>query len=94
MSPTNEPRSGRDHSSDVANDPVQRLDRPQRCRKLRHDHAADEEVADELAIGPGSPVWLVESLNKDAATDAPIYLTERWIRADAIRLVFDARRPR
>lgn len=52
--------------------------------------AAADEVADELGIGLGSPVWLVESLNKDAATDTPIYLTERWIRADAIRVVFEA----
>ncbi|SEE49898.1 GntR family transcriptional regulator [Jiangella alba] len=52
--------------------------------------AADGEVADELAIGPGAPVWFVESVNQDAATATPVYLTERWIRADAIRVVFEA----
>lgn len=51
--------------------------------------AAGEEVADELGIGQGDPVWLVVSLNEDAASGRPVYLTERWIRADAIRVVFE-----
>ncbi|MFC4005359.1 GntR family transcriptional regulator [Prauserella oleivorans] len=52
--------------------------------------AACEEVADELAIDPGAPVWFVKSLNTDEATGAPVCLTERWIRADAIRVVLEA----
>ncbi|TDE15999.1 GntR family transcriptional regulator [Jiangella asiatica] len=63
---------------------------PARSRVRASMEAAGEEVADELAIGLGAPVWLVESLNKDATSGAPVYLTERWIRADAIRVVFEA----
>ncbi|OLT38764.1 hypothetical protein BJF85_08860 [Saccharomonospora sp. CUA-673] len=51
--------------------------------------AAPDEVADELAIDPGAAVWFVKSLNTDRVSGTPVCLTERWIRADAIRVVFE-----
>jgi DNA-binding GntR family transcriptional regulator len=54
---------------------------------------AQGEVADELGLDVGSAVWFVESLNRDGAEGPPVCLTQRWIRADAIRVVFEAGPP-
>lgn len=52
--------------------------------------AADKGVAEELGMDVSAPVWFIESLNMNAATGFPLYLTERWVRADAVRVVFEA----
>lgn len=52
--------------------------------------SAEPEVSDELALDLGDPVWYVESMNRDGAEGGPICLTQRWVRADALRVVFEA----
>ncbi|MBL7495014.1 GntR family transcriptional regulator [Frankia sp. CNm7] len=47
------------------------------------------ELADELGTSPGDPVWYVESLNEDAETGRLLCFTQRWLRADAIRLIME-----
>lgn len=62
---------------------------PERASSRASIEAASDEVAAELECSGGDPVWLVESLNRDAATGRLLCFTQRWIRADAIRVVFE-----
>jgi DNA-binding GntR family transcriptional regulator len=62
---------------------------PQRASSRASMEVASAEVAEELECGQGDPAWLVESVNRDARTGRMLCFTQRWIRADAIRVVFE-----
>ncbi|MFF2272947.1 GntR family transcriptional regulator [Agromyces sp. NPDC058136] len=62
---------------------------PERASSRASIEIASDEVATELDCTTGDPVWLVESVNRDAATGRLLCFTQRWIRADAIRVVFE-----
>ena len=62
---------------------------PQRAWSRASAEVADPETARELGCGVGDPVWLVESLNVDGPTGRPLCFTRRWMRADAVRLIFE-----
>lgn len=51
--------------------------------------SADEVVTEELGLDLGDPVWYIESMNRDGADGPPVSLTQRWVRADAMRVVFE-----
>lgn len=52
--------------------------------------AADDAVIDELGLDLGDPTWYVESVTVAESDRRPLFLSRRWIRADAIRVVFEA----
>lgn len=62
---------------------------PQRATSRASMEVASTEVADELGCGLGDPTWMVESVNRDARSGRMLCFTQRWIRADAIRVVFE-----
>jgi DNA-binding GntR family transcriptional regulator len=57
-------------------------------------HASAENLGDEVSAQFGVPPttlgWYVESLNCDAGGRAALSLTQRWIRADIVRVVLDS----
>lgn len=57
-------------------------------------HASTEifegEVANQLDAPRSSLGWYIESLNVDEATLRPVSLTQRWLRADTVRVTFDS----
>ncbi|GAA4204132.1 hypothetical protein GCM10022252_62820 [Streptosporangium oxazolinicum] len=53
----------------------------------------DPEVAAELGSRTGDPAWLVESLNDDAGSGRLLCFTQRWMRADAVRVLLETGPP-
>ena len=51
------------------------------------------EVLLRLRMETSQPVWLVESLSRDAATAAPLMCSSAWMRADAVRVVVEMGSP-
>ena len=47
------------------------------------------ELLERLQMDIRQPVWLVESLSRDAATGHPLMCSSAWMRADAIRVVVE-----
>ena len=47
------------------------------------------EVLLRLRMEASQPVWLVESLSRDAVTAAPLMCSSAWMRADAVRVVVE-----
>jgi GntR family transcriptional regulator, phosphonate transport system regulatory protein len=47
------------------------------------------EVCAGLEVEPSRPVWLVESVSRDAATGRPVMCSRSWTRADAVRVVVE-----
>ncbi|GAA1828769.1 GntR family transcriptional regulator [Agromyces salentinus] len=62
---------------------------PERASSRASIEVATDEVADELECTPGDPVWLVESVNRDARSGRLLCFTQRWIRSDAMRVLFE-----
>ncbi|MBB5835650.1 UTRA domain-containing protein [Kribbella italica] len=52
--------------------------------------AVDRSVAGELGCKTGDWAWLVESLNVDALSGRPLCYTQRWMRADTVRVVIES----
>ena len=50
----------------------------------------EAEIARHLATPITSLGWYVESLNTDTASFRPVSLTQRWIRADTVRVTFES----
>ncbi len=48
------------------------------------------DVAAQLDVAPSGLGWYVESLNRDTDSDRPVGLTQRWIRSDVVRVVFES----
>ena len=46
-------------------------------------------VLDELQIESSTPLWLVESLSRDATSGQPLMCSSAWMRADAVRVVVE-----
>ena len=42
-----------------------------------------------LEIEPSRPVWLVESVSRDAASGRPVMCSRSWMRSDAVRVVVE-----
>ena len=47
------------------------------------------EVCAGLDIEPSRPVWLVESLNRDAESGRAVMCSRSWMRSDAVRVVVE-----
>lgn len=47
------------------------------------------EVLTELGIETSTPLWLVESLSRDAASGRALMCSSAWMRADAVRVVVE-----
>ena len=62
---------------------------PERASSRASIEVAGDDVADGLECATGDPVWLVESVNRDGVTGRLLCFTRRWIRADAMRVVFE-----
>ena len=62
---------------------------PERASSRASIEVADDDVAEGLECATGDPVWLVESVNRDAASGRLLCFTRRWIRSDAVRVVFE-----
>ncbi|WBQ04425.1 GntR family transcriptional regulator [Kribbella sp. CA-293567] len=52
--------------------------------------AVDATVAMELGCRAGDWAWLVESLNFDANSGRMLCFTQRWMRADTVRVVIES----
>jgi DNA-binding GntR family transcriptional regulator len=50
----------------------------------------EDAVVEELGVDEGAQLWFVESLNLDGPGGTPVYLSRRWIRADAAQVVVEA----
>ncbi len=46
-------------------------------------------VLTELCIGSSTPLWLVESLSRDATSGRSLMCSSAWMRADAVRVVVE-----
>lgn len=46
-------------------------------------------VLTELGIESSTPLWLVESVSRDAAAGPPLMCSSAWMRADAVRVVVE-----
>jgi DNA-binding GntR family transcriptional regulator len=53
----------------------------------------EAEIAQHLEAPVASLGWFVESLNVDQGTSCPVSLTQRWIRADTVRVTFESVAP-
>ena len=62
---------------------------PERASSRASIEVASDDVAEGLECATGDPVWLVESVNRDAVSGRLLCFTRRWIRADAMRVVFE-----
>ncbi len=47
------------------------------------------DVSERLGLETPEPTWLLESLNRDANSMRPTELTQGWLRADVLRVVFE-----
>jgi DNA-binding GntR family transcriptional regulator len=50
----------------------------------------DPHIANQLDATASSLAWFVESLNINTDDNQPLCLTQRWIRSDVIRVVFES----
>ncbi|WP_051341753.1 GntR family transcriptional regulator [Pseudonocardia spinosispora] len=62
---------------------------PRRAWVRASAEVLDAQVAAALEASPSGLGWFIESLNRDAGTARPLCLTQRWIRSDVIRVVFE-----
>lgn len=47
------------------------------------------EVSEGLQVEPSRPLWLVESVSRDASSERPLMCSRSWMRADAVRVVVE-----
>ena len=50
----------------------------------------EPEVAAQLGASPSGLGWFIESLNRDEGDGRLLCLTQRWIRSDVIRVIFES----
>ncbi|OBF19176.1 hypothetical protein A5725_18760 [Mycobacterium kubicae] len=50
----------------------------------------DDDVAGQLDAAQSSLGWYIESLNVDQTSLRPVSITQRWLRADTIRVTFES----
>lgn len=62
---------------------------PERAWTRASVEPAPEEASEALGCRPGDPAWLMASLARDGADGRPLLSTERWVRADAVRVVLE-----
>ncbi|WP_435735800.1 GntR family transcriptional regulator [Cellulosimicrobium sp. PMB13] len=62
---------------------------PERAWTRASMESAPEEASTGLGCRPGDPAWLIASLARDAVDGRPLLSTERWVRADAVRVVVE-----
>jgi DNA-binding GntR family transcriptional regulator len=46
-----------------------------------------------LQVEPSRPVWLVESVSRDATSGRPVMCSRSWMRSDAVRVVVELGSP-
>ncbi|WGW13924.1 GntR family transcriptional regulator [Saxibacter everestensis] len=63
---------------------------PRRAWSRASTEITDADTARGLGCRPGDAAWLVESLNCDTGTGRPLCFTRRWMRPDAIRIIFES----
>jgi DNA-binding GntR family transcriptional regulator len=63
--------------------------RPERAWTRASVEPAPEVAVDGLGCRPGDPAWLMVSVARDGATGRALLFTERWVRADAVRVVLE-----
>ncbi|MFD6160909.1 GntR family transcriptional regulator [Nocardia sp. NPDC060256] len=51
------------------------------------------EVQQRLQLITAAPVWVVESVNRDADTGKPLTYSKSWMRGDAVRVVMEIGSP-
>jgi len=62
---------------------------PERAWTRASMESAPEEASAGLGCRPGDPAWLIVSLARDGRDGRPLLSTERWVRADAVRVVVE-----
>lgn len=50
---------------------------------------ADRRVAEGLEAAHNRPVWLVESLSRDAASGRAVMCSSTWSRPDSVRIIVE-----
>lgn len=63
--------------------------RPERAWTRASMESAPDDASAGLGCRPGDPAWLIASLGRDGADGRPVLSTERWIRADAVRVIVE-----
>ncbi|KXF56060.1 phosphonate metabolism protein PhnF [Rhodococcus sp. SC4] len=61
------------------------------CRTASDIPPAD--VQEKLQLVSAVPVWVVESVNRDADTGTPLTYSKAWMRGDAVRVVMEIGSP-
>jgi DNA-binding GntR family transcriptional regulator len=54
---------------------------------------APAEVRTGLEVEACRPVWLVESVSRDAGSGRPLMCSRSWMRSDAVRVVVELGSP-
>lgn len=67
--------------------------RPERAWTRASMESVSDEASTGLGCRPGDPAWLIASLARDGAHGRPVLSTERWVRADAVRVVVELGTP-
>lgn len=62
---------------------------PERAWTRASMESAPEDASTGLGCCPGDPAWLIASLARDGVGGRPLLSTERWVRADAVRVVVE-----
>jgi DNA-binding GntR family transcriptional regulator len=62
---------------------------PERAWTRASMESAPDDASAGLGCRPGDPAWLIVSLGRDGADGPPVLFTERWVRADAVRVIIE-----
>ncbi|KLN33381.1 DNA-binding GntR family transcriptional regulator [Cellulosimicrobium cellulans] len=62
---------------------------PERAWTRASMESAPDDASAGLGCRPGDPAWLIASLARDGVGGRPLLSTERWVRADAVRVVLE-----
>lgn len=63
--------------------------RPERAWTRASMESAPDDASAGLGCRPGDLAWLIASLARDGADGPPLLSTERWVRADAVRVIVE-----
>lgn len=62
---------------------------PRRARTRASMESVPAEAAAGLGCRPGDPAWLLTGVVRDGVEGRPLLSTQRWVRADAVRVVVE-----
>lgn len=63
--------------------------RPERAWTRASMESAPDDACVGLGCRSGDPAWLIASLGRDGVDGRPLLFTERWVRADAVRVIIE-----